>query len=233
SEYMEKHAVSRMIGAPPGYVGYEEGGALTEAVRRRPYQVILFDEIEKVHPDVFNVLLQVLDDGRLTDGQGRTVDFRNTVIILTSNIGAEYLVELKDGESVELVRGKVLDMVKASFRPEFLNRIDEILLFHRLGREHMGAIVDIQFGRLEKLLKDRDIDLELTPAARDWLANEGYDPAYGARPLKRVIQREVQDGLAEEILSGKVSDGSRVTVDAGEGGIVLLPGSKGQAHAAA
>ena len=231
SEFMEKHSVARLIGAPPGYVGYDEGGVLTEAVRRRPYQVVLFDEIEKAHPDVFNVLLQVLDDGRLTDGQGRTVDFRNTVIILTSNLGAEYLVELKDGESVELVRGKVLDMVKAAFRPEFLNRIDEILLFHRLGREHMGAIVDIQFGRLEKLLTDRDIALELTPAARDWLANEGYDPAYGARPLKRVIQREVQDGLAEEILSGKVSDGDRVVVDADPDGIVLRPDGEKEAAA--
>jgi ATP-dependent Clp protease ATP-binding subunit ClpB len=233
SEFMEKHSVARLIGAPPGYVGYDEGGVLTEAVRRRPYQVVLFDEIEKAHPDVFNVLLQVLDDGRLTDGQGRTVDFRNTVIILTSNLGAEYLVDLKDGEPVELVRGKVLDAVKAAFRPEFLNRIDEILLFHRLGREHMGSIVDIQFGRLEKLLKDRDISLELTPKAREWLANEGYDPAYGARPLKRVIQREVQDGLAEEILSGKVSDGERVVVDADDDGILLLPGGKGEADAAA
>jgi ATP-dependent Clp protease ATP-binding subunit ClpB len=233
SEFMEKHSVARLIGAPPGYVGYDEGGVLTEAVRRRPYQVILFDEIEKAHPDVFNVLLQVLDDGRLTDGQGRTVDFRNTVVILTSNLGAEYLVELKDGESVELVRGKVLDAVKAAFRPEFLNRIDEILLFHRLGREHMGNIVDIQFGRLEALLRDRDIVLELTPKAREWLANEGYDPAYGARPLKRVIQREVQDELAEEILSGTVSDGGRVVVDADDSGIVLLPGGKGEADAAA
>ena len=233
SEFMEKHSVARLIGAPPGYVGYDEGGVLTEAVRRRPYQVILFDEIEKAHPDVFNVLLQVLDDGRLTDGQGRTVDFRNTVVILTSNLGAEYLVELKDGEPVELVRGKVLDAVKAAFRPEFLNRIDEILLFHRLGREHMGNIVDIQFGRLEALLRDRDITLDLTPKARDWLANEGYDPAYGARPLKRVIQREVQDELAEEILSGKVSDGGRVVVDADDSGIVLLPGGKGEADAAA
>src|SRR5690606_18422500 len=178
------------------------GGVLTEAVRRRPYQVILFDEIEKAHPDVFNILLQVLDDGRLTDGQGRTVDFRNTVIILTSNLGSEFLVDLKDGESVELVRGKVLDMVKAAFRPEFLNRIDEILLFHRLERAHMGAIVDIQFGRLQALLADRDISLALTPEAREWLAHEGYDPAYGARPLKRVIQRNVQDELAEDILSG-------------------------------
>ena len=233
SEFMEKHSVARLIGAPPGYVGYDEGGVLTEAVRRRPYQVVLFDEIEKAHPDVFNVLLQVLDDGHLTDGQGRTVDFRNTVIILTSNLGAEYLVDLKDGESVELVRGKVLDMVKSAFRPEFLNRIDEILLFHRLGREHMGSIVDIQFSRLEKLLKDRDIVLELTPRAREWLANEGYDPAYGARPLKRVIQRSVQDGLAEEILGGRVSDGSRVVVDANEDGITLLPGGSGEANAAA
>jgi ATP-dependent Clp protease ATP-binding subunit ClpB len=233
SEFMEKHSVARLIGAPPGYVGYDEGGVLTEAVRRRPYQVVLFDEIEKAHPDVFNVLLQVLDDGRLTDGQGRTVDFRNTVIILTSNLGAEYLVDLKDGDSVELVRGKVLDMVKQAFRPEFLNRIDEILLFHRLGREHMGSIVDIQFGRLGQLLKDRDIKLELTPRAREWLANEGYDPAYGARPLKRVIQRAVQDGLADEILGGRVSDGSSVVVDANEDGIVLLPGSAGEADAAA
>ncbi len=233
SEFMEKHSVARLIGAPPGYVGYDEGGVLTEAVRRRPYQVVLFDEIEKAHPDVFNVLLQVLDDGRLTDGQGRTVDFRNTVIILTSNLGAEYLVDLKDGESVELVRGKVLDMVKAAFRPEFLNRIDEILLFHRLGREHMGSIVDIQFGRLTQLLRDRDISLELTPRAREWLANEGYDPAYGARPLKRVIQRSVQDGLAEEILAGRVSDGSRVVVDANDDGIVLLPDGAVSADAAA
>jgi ATP-dependent Clp protease ATP-binding subunit ClpB len=231
SEFMEKHSVARLIGAPPGYVGYEEGGLLTEAVRRRPYQVVLFDEIEKAHPDVFNVLLQVLDDGRLTDGQGRTVDFRNTVIILTSNLGAEYLVDLKDGESVELVRGKVLDMVKAAFRPEFLNRVDEILLFHRLGREHMGAIVDIQFGRLQELLKERDITLELTPAAREWLANEGYDPAYGARPLKRAIQRAVQDGLAEEILAGRVSDGSRVVVDANDDGIVLHPSDLADAAA--
>lgn len=233
SEFMEKHSVARLIGAPPGYVGYDEGGVLTEAVRRRPYQVVLFDEIEKAHPDVFNVLLQVLDDGRLTDGQGRTVDFRNTVVILTSNLGAEYLVDLKDGDSVELVRGKVLDMVKQAFRPEFLNRIDEILLFHRLGREHMGSIVDIQFGRLGQLLKDRDIRLELTPRAREWLANEGYDPAYGARPLKRVIQRSVQDGLADEILGGRVSDGSSVVVDANEDGIVLLPGGAGEANAAA
>ena len=223
SEFMEKHSVARLIGAPPGYVGYDEGGVLTEAVRRRPYQVVLFDEIEKAHPDVFNVLLQVLDDGRLTDGQGRTVDFRNTLIIMTSNLGAHYLAGLQDGDSVELVRGKVLDEVKAAFRPEFLNRIDEILLFHRLARGDMGAIVDIQFGRLGKLLKDRDIILDLTPAARDWLGVEGYDPAYGARPLKRVIQREVQDALADEILAGRIGDGTRVLVDAGENGLVLRP----------
>lgn len=225
SEFMEKHSVARLIGAPPGYVGYDEGGVLTEAVRRRPYQVVLFDEIEKAHPDVFNILLQVLDDGRLTDGQGRTVDFRNTLIIMTSNLGSEYLVNLQDGESVELVRGKVLDVVKASFRPEFLNRIDDIIVFHRLQRDHMGAIVDIQLGRLRGLLRERDISLELTPAAREWLANEGYDPAYGARPLKRVIQREVQDRLAEEILAGRVTDGQTVVIDAGERGLRLTGGA--------
>ena len=233
SEFMEKHSVARLIGAPPGYVGYDEGGVLTEAVRRRPYQVILFDEIEKAHPDVVNVLLQVLDDGRLTDGQGRTVDFRNTVIIMTSNLGSSYLADLKDGEPVELVRGKVLDAVKGAFRPEFLNRIDEILLFHRLERKHMGEIVDIQLGRLKKLLADRDITLELTPAARDWLANEGYDPAYGARPLKRVIQRSVQDELAEEILGGRIVDGQTVQVDAGDNGLVLRPASPAPAIDAA
>ncbi|WP_404401786.1 ATP-dependent chaperone ClpB [Pelagibacterium halotolerans] len=223
SEFMEKHAVARMIGAPPGYVGYEEGGVLTEAVRRRPYQVILLDEIEKAHPDVFNVLLQVLDDGRLTDGQGHTVDFRNTVVIMTSNLGAEFLAAQPEGEPVELVRGKVLDAVKLAFRPEFLNRVDEILLFHRLERGQMGAIVDIQLGRLQKLLDARDITIEVTPAAREWLANEGYDSAYGARPLKRVIQRSVQDALAEKMLAGEVADGSAVQVDAGEEGLVILP----------
>jgi len=232
SEFMEKHSVARLIGAPPGYVGYDEGGVLTEAVRRRPYQVLLFDEIEKAHPDVFNVLLQVLDDGRLTDGQGRTVDFRNTVIIMTSNLGSSYLTELREGEGVELVRGKVLDAVKANFRPEFLNRIDEILLFHRLERQHMGAIVDIQMGRLRQLLADRDITLDLTAAAREWLANEGYDPAYGARPLKRVIQRAVQDQLAEEILMGRVVDGQSVQVDAGSEGLVLRPGEAAVLNAA-
>ncbi|WP_424984171.1 ATP-dependent chaperone ClpB [Maritalea sp. S77] len=213
SEFMEKHSVARLIGAPPGYVGYDEGGVLTEAVRRRPYQVILFDEIEKAHTDVFNVLLQVLDDGRLTDGQGRTVDFRNTLVIMTSNLGAEYLVDQQEGESVDLVRGKVMDSVKSHFRPEFLNRVDEILLFHRLARADMGAIVDVQMKGLRKLLDERDIAIELSPAARDWIANEGYDPAYGARPLKRVIQRSLQDELAEQILSGKIVDGQRVSVD--------------------
>ncbi|WMT86578.1 ATP-dependent chaperone ClpB [Pelagibacterium sp. 26DY04] len=229
SEFMEKHAVARLIGAPPGYVGYDEGGVLTEAVRRRPYQVVLFDEIEKAHPDVFNVLLQVLDDGRLTDGQGHTVDFRNTLIIMTSNLGAEYLAAQPDGESVELVRGKVLDAVKAAFRPEFLNRVDEILLFHRLERGQMGAIVDIQLQHLQKLLDTREITLEVTPAAREWLAREGYDSAYGARPLKRVIQRSVQDELAEKMLAGDVVDGGTVKVDAGEDGLVILPVVEGEA----
>ncbi|MDL2403286.1 ATP-dependent chaperone ClpB [Rhizobium mayense] len=215
SEYMEKHSVARLIGAPPGYVGYEEGGALTESVRRRPYQVVLFDEIEKAHPDVFNVLLQVLDDGRLTDGQGRTVDFRNTMIIMTSNLGAEYLTQLKEGDDSDLVREQVMDVVRAHFRPEFLNRVDEIILFHRLKREEMGAIVTIQLERLLKLLSERKITLELDDDARNWLANKGYDPVYGARPLKRVIQKYVQDPLAEQILSGQVPDGSVVKVTSG------------------
>ncbi|PRD40931.1 ATP-dependent chaperone ClpB [Phyllobacterium phragmitis] len=215
SEYMEKHSVARLIGAPPGYVGYEEGGALTEAVRRRPYQVILFDEIEKAHPDVFNVLLQVLDDGRLTDGQGRTVDFRNTVIIMTSNLGAEYLVGLGEDQDVEVVRDEVMSVVRAAFRPEFLNRVDEIILFHRLKRNEMGAIVDIQLQRLQSLLTDRKIQIEIDDEARNWLAQRGYDPAYGARPLKRVIQRQVQDPLAERILLGDILDGSTVKITAG------------------
>ncbi len=215
SEYMEKHSVARLIGAPPGYVGYDEGGALTEAVRRRPYQVVLFDEIEKAHPDVFNILLQVLDDGRLTDGQGRTVDFRNTMIIMTSNLGAEYLTQLKDGDDSEAVREQVMDVVRGHFRPEFLNRIDEIILFHRLKREEMGAIVDIQLKRLVALLAERKITLELDDDARNWLANKGYDPVYGARPLKRVIQKYVQDPLAEQILSGQVPDGSTVKITSG------------------
>jgi ATP-dependent Clp protease ATP-binding subunit ClpB len=221
SEYMEKHSVARLIGAPPGYVGYEEGGALTEAVRRRPYQVILFDEIEKAHPDVFNVLLQVLDDGRLTDGQGRTVDFRNTLIVMTSNLGAEYLVAQADGEDSEAVRDQVMAELRARFRPEFLNRVDEIILFHRLKREQMGRIVEIQLGALQKLLEDRKIALTLDAKARDWLADKGYDPAYGARPLKRVIQKSVQDPLAELILSGKIKDGEKVAVSAGKDGLVF------------
>ncbi|WP_018700895.1 ATP-dependent chaperone ClpB [Amorphus coralli] len=212
SEFMEKHAVSRLIGAPPGYVGYEEGGVLTEAVRRRPYQVILFDEIEKAHPDVFNVLLQVLDDGRLTDGQGRTVDFRNTLIIMTSNIGSEYLANQPEDQDVEAVRELVMTAVRGHFRPEFLNRLDEIILFHRLLRQQMAGIVDIQLKRLRKLLEDRKITLELDENARLWLANKGYDPVYGARPLKRVIQKEVQDPLAEKILQGEVLDGDTVKV---------------------
>jgi len=221
SEYMEKHSVARLIGAPPGYVGYEEGGALTEAVRRRPYQVILFDEIEKAHGDVFNVLLQVLDDGRLTDGQGRTVDFRNVLIVMTSNLGADYLVMQPDGEDSSAVREEVMQTVRAHFRPEFLNRVDEIILFHRLRREDMGAIVDIQLQRLAKLLEDRKITLDLSPAARAWLAEKGYDPAYGARPLKRVIQKAVQDQLAERLLAGEIRDGSEVSIDAGPDGLVI------------
>jgi len=221
SEYMEKHSVARLIGAPPGYVGYDEGGALTEAVRRRPYQVVLFDEIEKAHPDVFNVLLQVLDDGRLTDGQGRTVDFRNTLIIMTSNIGAEYLVNQPEGQDTSAVRDQVMNMVRAHFRPEFLNRVDEIILFHRLQKSEMGRIVEIQFARLRKLLEDRKIELELDPKARDWLAEKGWDPAYGARPLKRVIQRSVQDPLAEMILAGDVRDGSEVRISATKAGLTF------------
>ena len=221
SEYMEKHSVARLIGAPPGYVGYEEGGALTEAIRRRPYQVLLFDEIEKAHSDVFNVLLQVLDEGRLTDGQGRTVDFRNVLIVMTSNLGADYLVMQADGEDSAAVRDEVMTAVRAHFRPEFLNRIDEIILFHRLRREDMGAIVDIQLTRLARLLEDRKITLDLSPAARSWLAEKGYDPAYGARPLKRVIQKAVQDPLAEKILGGDILDGSEITIGAGPNGLIL------------
>ena len=221
SEYMEKHSVARLIGAPPGYVGYEEGGALTEAVRRRPYQIILFDEIEKAHPDVFNVLLQVLDDGRLTDGQGRTVDFKNTLIVMTSNIGAEYLVNQKEGEDTEAVREEVMAEVRAKFRPEFLNRLDDIILFHRLQRSEMTKIVDIQIERLQRLLADRKIKIVLDDAARSWLANRGYDPAYGARPLKRVIQRHVQDPLAEQILAGAIKDGDTVRVSVRDGELTI------------
>jgi ATP-dependent Clp protease ATP-binding subunit ClpB len=221
SEYMEKHSVARLIGAPPGYVGYDEGGALTEAVRRRPYQVVLFDEIEKAHPDVFNVLLQVLDDGRLTDGQGHTVDFRNTLIVMTSNLGSEYLVAQAEGEDTDKVRDQVMAEVRAHFRPEFLNRVDEIILFHRLKREHMGRIVDIQMEHLQKLLDERKITITLDAKARDWLADKGYDPAYGARPLKRVIQKSVQDPLAELILSGRIKDGEKVKIAAGRDGLVF------------
>jgi len=219
SEFMEKHAVARLIGAPPGYVGYEEGGVLTDAVRRRPYQVILFDEVEKAHADVFNVLLQVLDDGRLTDGQGRTVDFRNTVIILTSNLGTEFL-SVEDGEAAKN-RAQVMQAVRAHFRPEFLNRLDEIILFHRLSRADMDKIVDIQIGRLAKLLADRKIEIALDDKARHWLGNAGYDPVYGARPLKRVIQRRLQDPLAQMILEGRIGDGASIKVGASKTGLTI------------
>ncbi|MEK0084443.1 ATP-dependent chaperone ClpB [Benzoatithermus flavus] len=221
SEFMEKHSVARLIGAPPGYVGYEEGGVLTEAVRRRPYQVILFDEVEKAHPDVFNVLLQVLDDGRLTDGQGRTVDFRNTIIVLTSNLGAEYLAALPDGAPASAAREQVMAVVRSAFRPEFLNRLDEIILFNRLSRAQMKDIVQIQLGRLRQLLADRRMKLEISDAAIDWLANAGYDPVYGARPLKRVIQRSLQDPLALMLLEGRLAEGETVRVDAGDGGLII------------
>ena len=231
SEYMEKHSVARLIGAPPGYVGYEEGGALTEAVRRRPYQVVLFDEIEKAHADVFNVLLQVLDDGRLTDGQGRTVDFRNTLIVMTSNLGGEFLANLGETEDVDAVRGPVMDLVRAHFRPEFLNRLDDIILFHRLKRSDMAQIVDIQLARLERLLEERKITLDLDASAREWLAEKGYDPVYGARPLKRVIQREVQDPLADKMLAGELPEGARVKITGGTDKLLFLPrvtGGKGE-----
>ena len=221
SEYMEKHSVARLIGAPPGYVGYEEGGALTEAVRRRPYQVVLFDEIEKAHPDVFNVLLQVLDDGRLTDGQGRTVDFRNVLIIMTSNLGSEYLVNLREGEDTKTVEKEVMGVVRGHFRPEFLNRVDEIILFHRLRREDMSEIVDIQLKRLNRLLEDRKIGLSLDAKARQWLADKGYDPTYGARPLKRVIQKWVQDPLAQMLLAGELPDGSTIKLGASQGRLTI------------
>jgi ATP-dependent Clp protease ATP-binding subunit ClpB len=221
SEFMEKHAVSRLIGAPPGYVGYEEGGVLTEAVRRRPYQVVLFDEVEKAHPDVFNVLLQVLDDGVLTDGHGRTVDFKQTLIILTSNLGAYALSQLPDGADPTQARAEVMEAVRGHFRPEFLNRLDETIIFERLGRADMGAIVDIQLRGLEKRLAARKITLDLDAAAKTWLADEGYDPVYGARPLKRVIQRHLQDQLAQMILAGDVLDGATVTISAGADGLLV------------
>jgi ATP-dependent Clp protease ATP-binding subunit ClpB len=221
SEYMEKHSVSRMIGAPPGYVGYDEGGALTEAVRRRPYQVVLFDEVEKAHPDVFNILLQVLDDGRLTDGQGRTVDFRNTLIIMTSNLGSEFLAAQGEGEDVEAVRPMVMDVVRRHFRPEFLNRIDEIILFKRLGREQMDSIVRIQLKRVEKLLASRRMNLDLSPLALHWLGERGYDPVYGARPLKRVIQKDLIDPIAKKLLAGELIDGAVIHVDVGPEGLEI------------
>ncbi len=223
SEFMEKHSVARLIGAPPGYVGYEEGGVLTEAVRRRPYQVVLFDEVEKAHGDVFNILLQVLDDGRLTDGQGRTVDFTNTIIILTSNLGSQYLTSLTDDEDVGKVEPQVMEVVRAHFRPEFLNRLDEIILFHRLAAEHMGPIVDIQVERLGRLLADRKISLDLSDGARAWLGRVGYDPVYGARPLKRAVQKYLQDPLADALLRGDVRDGQSVRVDEGDGKLILTP----------
>ena len=221
SEFMEKHAVARLIGAPPGYVGYEEGGILTEAVRIRPYQVILFDEVEKAHEDVFNILLQVLDDGRLTDGQGRTVDFRNTIIVLTSNLGSDLLAAQPDGESTDIVQAEVMKVVRAHFRPEFLNRLDEIILFSRLQKEDMAKIVDIQLDRLRKLLVDRKIELNVDGKAYDWLVNAGYDPVYGARPLKRVIQRNLQNQLAELLLQGTVHDGETIPVSANEQGLLI------------
>ncbi|RQW45685.1 ATP-dependent chaperone ClpB [Novosphingobium sp. LASN5T] len=219
SEFMEKHSVSRLIGAPPGYVGYDEGGVLTEAVRRRPYQVVLFDEVEKAHGDVFNVLLQVLDDGRLTDGQGRVVDFTNTLIILTSNLGSQYLANLEEGQDVTSVEPQVMEVVRAHFRPEFLNRLDEIILFHRLGQEHMAPIVEIQVARVAGLLKDRKIAIDLTDAAKRWLGRVGYDPVYGARPLKRAVQRYLQDPLAEKLLGGEIPDGSTVRINEGDGAL--------------
>jgi len=221
SEFMEKHAVARLIGAPPGYVGYDEGGVLTEAVRRRPYQVVLFDEVEKAHPDVFNVLLQVLDDGILTDGQGRTVDFKQTLIILTSNLGAQALSQLPEGADTAAAKRDVMDAVRAHFRPEFLNRLDETIIFDRLARDDMSGIVDIQLARLQKRLSGRKITLALDTDARQWLANEGYDPVFGARPLKRVIQRALQDPLAEMLLSGDVLDGDTVSVSAGPDGLII------------
>jgi ATP-dependent Clp protease ATP-binding subunit ClpB len=221
SEFMEKHAVARLIGAPPGYVGYEEGGVLTEAVRRRPYQVVLFDEVEKAQEDIFNVLLQVLDDGRLTDGQGRTVDFRNTIIVLTSNLGSDILASQPDGEETALVQAQVMRVVRDHFRPEFLNRLDEVILFRRLQRKEMATIVTIQMERLHQLLRDRNIVLDLDQSALDWLAHQGYDPVYGARPLKRVIQRSLQNPLASLLLEGVVQDGETVHVTAGADGLII------------
>jgi ATP-dependent Clp protease ATP-binding subunit ClpB len=220
SEYMEKHTVSRLIGAPPGYIGYEEGGQLTEAVRRKPYTVVLLDEIEKAHPDVFNVLLQILDDGRLTDGHGRTVDFKNTVLIMTSNLGSQWIAELGPGQEEE-IRRRTMEALKAQFRPEFLNRVDEVIIFHQLTREHIKQIVDLQFTQLKKRLADRRIEVELTEDAKELLVREGYDPAYGARPLKRTIQQLVLDPLAVKVLEGEFKDGDTITVDVEAGSIVF------------
>ncbi|MBT8414466.1 MAG: AAA family ATPase, partial [Boseongicola sp.] len=221
SEFMEKHSVARLIGAPPGYVGYDEGGVLTEAVRRRPYQVILFDEVEKAHPEVFNVLLQVLDDGVLTDGQGHRVDFKQTLIVLTSNLGSQALSQLPDGTDASEAKRDVMDAVRAHFRPEFLNRLDDQIVFDRLTREDMDGIVDIQLGRLRKRLAKQNIGLELDDAAQKWLADEGYDPVFGARPLKRVIQRALQDQLAEMLLAGDIGESDTVTVTAGADGLLV------------
>ena len=221
SEFMEKHSVARLIGAPPGYVGYDAGGVLTEAVRRRPYQVVLFDEVEKAHPDVFNVLLQVLDDGQLTDGQGRTVDFKQTLIILTSNLGSSALGDLSSSEDTSKTKDAVMDAVKSHFRPEFLNRLDEMVIFDRLGRKNMDGIVDIQLDRLQKRLDDRKITVNLSDDAKTWLANKGYDPVYGARPLKRVIQNELQNKMAELLLSGEVLDGYTIDVSVTDGVLSL------------
>ena len=228
---MEKFAVSRLVGSPAGYVGYEEGGQLTEAVRRKPYAVVLFDEVEKAHPDVIQLLLQILEDGRLTDSLGRTVDFRNTLIILTSNLGADVLANQPEGQDSSAVRAQVMDVVRASFRPEFLNRIDEILLFHRLSRADMTGVVDIQLQRLSKLLADRKIAIEVDQKAKTWLANTGYDPVYGARPLKRAIQQHLQNPLARLLLEGKIADGATVRVSSNERGLVIN-GRDAQAEAA-
>jgi ATP-dependent Clp protease ATP-binding subunit ClpB len=233
SEFMEKHSVSRLIGAPPGYVGYDEGGVLTEAVRRRPYQVVLFDEVEKAHPDVFNVLLQVLDDGVLTDGQGRTVDFKQTLIVLTSNLGARALSELPEGADSSQARQEVMEAVRQHFRPEFLNRLDEMIIFDRLDRADMSGIVEIQLRRLEERLAGRKVHLELDGSAKQWLADEGYDPVFGARPLKRVIQRALQDQLAEMLLAGEIRDEDTVPVTAGPDGLIVgtrvAPGANARA----
>jgi ATP-dependent Clp protease ATP-binding subunit ClpB len=220
SEYMEKHAVARMIGAPPGYVGYEEGGQLTEAVRRRPYAVVLFDEIEKAHPDVFNVLLQILDDGRLTDSQGRTVDFRNTVLIMTSNLGSTYILE-HGTTNWEQVETKVLELLRQGFKPEFLNRVDDVIIFRPLGQEEIGRIVELQIERVKKLVQDRKLTLEVTPAAKSLIATEGYDPVYGARPLKRAIQRLLQNPLAMAVLEGAYGEGDTIKVDRAKEGTAL------------